>query len=353
MLRYKFLLMFFILIFIFGSVLANGDEGGNGGSSGDSGGGSGGSGGGSSGDSDGDSGGSGSSGESGSVDSSKDSDDSEKGSKDSSSSTSSVPVASDITEDDKKEEDKKDEKSEEKTESESTNVITDEFGKKVTVVTKTEIENGKQETTEIRTFTDDRGNLVTVEIKNELNDGKQETREIITFVDESGREVLIDKSTEIKDGEQEFKNKISVGGVEAVSKLEIERDENGAGKIKIKLSDGNSQLINILPDRASDLALELLNTEGVNLVLDEFEQEDGQLKTVYTAQVNGIGKILGIFDVKLDLRANIDSQNAEVLDVQKPWWFFLVTGLVKPEPIPTETLQTNVQEKPITETVIA
>jgi len=154
------------------------------------------------------------------------------------------------------------------------------------------------------------------------------------------------------------KNSITVNGVKAEAELKIETgDEN---EIKLKLSDGNNQLVNILPDRALEIITEILGSEDAALSLKEVEEGE-QLRAVYVGEVAFTGQLLGLFDVKLDLSTTIDPETAEVIDLERPFWFFLVTGLVEEptpeinetveEPLPIENVTEPVPTEPVVENV--
>ena len=181
-------------------------------------------------------------------------------------------------------------------------------------------------------FIDENGNKVEIETK--IEDGKEKRVEKRTFIDEEGNKVEIKIKSEIKDGKEEFKHSIEINGVKAESKLKIERDfENNETKIKIKLSDGNNQLIKIMPDRASEVAFDVLRSLNFNLTLKEVSGKNGKLKATYFAETNTSGKFLGLVKVKLKLSAQIDPETGELLDVDTPWWFFFVTGVGNEEKI--------------------
>ena len=79
-----------------------------------------------------------------------------------------------------------------------------------------------------------------------------------------------------------------------------------------------------MPDRASEVALRVLESKGVNLELKEVGNEEK--KAVYEATIEKQGRILGLFKAKAKLSTTIDPDTGEVLEVKRPWWLFLVSN---------------------------
>src|SRR3989339_668745 len=66
---------------------------------------------------------------------------------------------------------------------------------------------------------------------------------------------------------------------------------------------------------------------------DSIEQEN-QLKEVgngnetrlaYEIQIERHSRILGIFQAKMKIRTQVDAENGEIIDINKPWWAFIAT----------------------------
>ncbi|MBS3157644.1 hypothetical protein J4442_05770, partial [Candidatus Woesearchaeota archaeon] len=62
-------------------------------------------------------------------------------------------------------------------------------------------------------------------------------------------------------------------------------------------------------------------------------------RAVYEARIEKEGKILGLFKARTELSTRIDPDTGEVLEVKKPWWFFLV-GNVEEVTEPAEITET-------------
>lgn len=113
--------------------------------------------------------------------------------------------------------------------------------------------------------------------------------------------------------------------------LEIEEEtENGTTKLKVKLKNGRSAEVKIMPSVASQKALERLRlrtcSEENNCSIELREFEDGaEMRLAYEIQLERHSRILGIFKSKMNVRAQVDAENGEVLGINKPWWAWLAT----------------------------
>ena len=136
-----------------------------------------------------------------------------------------------------------------------------------------------------------------------------------------------------------LKRKIKIKGNEIESELKIlEKFEDNEIKIKAELSNGNEQEIKIMPDEASEIALEKLNSKGFIIELKEVGEGDN-LRAVYIAEEEKDGRLFGLFKITLKSEAQIDGETGEVISLEKQWWKFLVIS--KPIEIQTLGNQTN------------
>lgn len=122
---------------------------------------------------------------------------------------------------------------------------------------------------------------------------------------------------------------------EVETELEIEEEnENGTLKLKIKLKNGRRVEIKVMPERASEKALERLRLKvcseenNCTIELKEVGRGDNNTKLAYEVQVERHSRILGIFESKMKVRVEVDAETGEVIRVRKPWWAFLA---VEPE----------------------
>ena len=203
------------------------------------------------------------------------------------------------------------------------------------------------------------------ETEDEDDDDKEEnrirlrTREILT---EGNCTIKVEKSIKIEDGkrtevikrrmvcadgtETEFKLKIenrTEDGryrekikyefrgedleVETEDEIDLEEETNGTEyKLKAKMRNGNFTNIKIMPDTASEIALERLKALNFTVQLRERLDDRNVPRVVYNIEANKNGRFLGVFKLAMKVDAQVDPETGELLEVNTPWWAFLVTG---------------------------
>jgi hypothetical protein len=138
------------------------------------------------------------------------------------------------------------------------------------------------------------------------------------------------KQIQIQGGEN---NRITlrVQNSEARTDLDISStEENGKTKMTAKLSNGRNAEIKFMPDVASERALERLRLKNCNESNNcsiELKQvgQGNQSRLAYEVQVERHSRILGLFEAKMQVRAQVDAESGETFGVGKPWWAFLAT----------------------------
>lgn len=101
-------------------------------------------------------------------------------------------------------------------------------------------------------------------------------------------------------------------------------------KLMANLSNGRMAEIKVMPDTASETALRMLRLRVCNesnnctIVLKEVGIGN-QTRPTYEIQAERHAKILGIFQAKMQVNAEIDAETGEVVRVNKPWWSFIAT----------------------------
>jgi hypothetical protein len=124
------------------------------------------------------------------------------------------------------------------------------------------------------------------------------------------------------------KIRLRVGDIEAdADDLNITSDGQ---KLHAKLSNGRNAEIKIMPDTASERALTRLRlkvcNETKNCTIELKQVGTGnQTRLAYEVQAERHSRILGLFQAKMQVRAQVDAENGEVISVGKPWWAFLAT----------------------------
>ncbi|MFH1592167.1 MAG: hypothetical protein ABIB47_02245 [Candidatus Woesearchaeota archaeon] len=111
----------------------------------------------------------------------------------------------------------------------------------------------------------------------------------------------------------------------------VESDEDSSGcvtryRCAKKLSNGRNAEIKVMPETASEKARERLGELDFEVELKEIGKGDGT-KAVYEFKAKKQGRFLGLFKIKGDVIANVDSETGEIVSTKKPWWAFLAGGI--------------------------
>jgi len=110
--------------------------------------------------------------------------------------------------------------------------------------------------------------------------------------------------------------------------VETENDTNNKTKLNAKLSNGRKAEVKIMPDTASEKAIERLGlnvcSQENNCVIQLKEVPVGNNKTAaYEVQVDRHVRILALFSAKAREKVQVDASTGEVIVVKKPWWALL------------------------------
>lgn len=157
--------------------------------------------------------------------------------------------------------------------------------------------------------------------KSEVKDGSETE-------DESDNESEVETEFESEGNKSKFKEKVKlkIGEDEFESELEYEeQNEGNETKIKVKLSNGFKE-IKVMPSTASARALEVLGAkcEERNCSIELKEVGTGnETKAAYEVKAQKEVKVLGLFKAKMQVEAQIDAENGEVIKQKKAWWAFL------------------------------
>ena len=96
------------------------------------------------------------------------------------------------------------------------------------------------------------------------------------------------------------------------------------------LSNGRNATIKIMPNTASETAIERLRLKvcsvdnNCTLVLKEVGN-GSKISMAYQIQANKDSKLLGLFKKKMKVEAQVNAETGDVLSAKKPWWAFLAT----------------------------
>ncbi|MEA3430889.1 MAG: DUF2202 domain-containing protein [Nanoarchaeota archaeon] len=100
------------------------------------------------------------------------------------------------------------------------------------------------------------------------------------------------------------------------------------GRLNARLSNGKNAEIKVMPDAASETALQRLRlkncNEGCSIELKEVSVKN-QVRAAYEVKTQRNSKVLGLFKKTMDVQAQVDAETGEVIQVGKPWWAFLAS----------------------------
>jgi hypothetical protein len=91
------------------------------------------------------------------------------------------------------------------------------------------------------------------------------------------------------------------------------------------LSNGRNAEIKIMPETASQIAIEKLGELNFTIQLKEVGKKDNA-RPVYELTGKKQGKFLGIFKIMAKVEVQVDAEDGNV-KVIKPWWAFLASGI--------------------------
>jgi hypothetical protein len=125
--------------------------------------------------------------------------------------------------------------------------------------------------------------------------------------------------------------RLKVGGVEAKSNMQIGSEYDSAQNktmLKTQLSNGMNAEIKVMPNTASQKAIERLQLKVCNsenncsIELKEVGKGE-QSRAAYEVQAQKEARVLGLFKTKMQVQAQIDAETGEIIKSKKPWWAFL------------------------------
>lgn len=94
------------------------------------------------------------------------------------------------------------------------------------------------------------------------------------------------------------------------------------------LSNGRNAEIKVMPDIASETALQRLRLRNCNGECEIELKEVGrgeQSKLAYEIKTQKRAKFLGLFGTEMSVQAQVNAENGELIRVNKPWWSFLAS----------------------------
>ncbi len=124
---------------------------------------------------------------------------------------------------------------------------------------------------------------------------------------------------------------ITMEKVSVNTSLELEQEmdqERNQTRLKAKLSNGIKAEVKIMPDTASERALERLRLRvcgeenNCSIELKEISEKN---QLTYELQAERHSRLLWLFRKKMKVKAQVDAETGEIIRVKKPWWAFLAS----------------------------
>ena len=167
-------------------------------------------------------------------------------------------------------------------------------------------------------------NQIRKEIRNQISENGQ-----FVYTNRNGTEIIftkVDGQLRLRTGEHQIKTALN---------LSENPDKNNNSIIEVQRGDITRQ-IKIMPDTAAERALERLRlkvcneTNNCTIELKEVPVGNGDNgKVEYNVQIERHSKILGIFEKKMQVSAEVDAETGNVISEHKPWWAFIATEPVE------------------------
>jgi len=123
------------------------------------------------------------------------------------------------------------------------------------------------------------------------------------------------------------KTRLNSGGTKVETELPVESEGN---VIRVTQSNGKNSEIKIMPNTASETALNRLRIRvcseenNCTMILREVSKE-GEMKLAYELQVEKQSKIFGLFKKQMQVSAQVNAENGKIIRTEKPWWAFLAS----------------------------
>jgi hypothetical protein len=160
------------------------------------------------------------------------------------------------------------------------------------------------------------------QIKNEVK--TQEKLQAGEYATADGKQVKVQT-------ESNNQMKLNVGTATASTKMQMTQEQTAEGtKLSVALSNGKNAEVKVMPDTASEKAMEQLKLNacseesGCSIELKEVGSGT-ETKAAYEVQAKKDAKFLGLFKTQIKVQAQVDAETGEVIRTQKSWWSFLAT----------------------------
>lgn len=123
--------------------------------------------------------------------------------------------------------------------------------------------------------------------------------------------------------------RFEVDGVTADCPLNLTQEEfQNRTRLYVNLANGRNAEIKVMPDVASETALQRLRLRDCNGNCTVELREAGvgsQARMIYETKVQRNSRVFGLFGARMNVEAQIDAETGELVRVNKPWWAFLAS----------------------------
>jgi len=122
--------------------------------------------------------------------------------------------------------------------------------------------------------------------------------------------------------------KLQSGNVEANCNMDMTQEQvQNRTRIQVMLSNGMNSEVKIMPNVASETALARLEAKCEGECTIELKEvgTGNQTRAAYEIKTQKQSKVLGLFKAQMQVQAQVDAENGEIIQVKKPWWAFLAS----------------------------
>lgn len=123
--------------------------------------------------------------------------------------------------------------------------------------------------------------------------------------------------------------KLEVGGVSADCPFNFTQEQfENRTRLYAGLSNGRNAEVKIMPDTASETALQRLRLRNCDedCVIEMKEVGLGDsAKLAYEMRTQRNSKVFGLFNARMNIQAQVDAETGELIRTGKPWWAFLAS----------------------------
>jgi hypothetical protein len=184
---------------------------------------------------------------------------------------------------------------------------------------------------------------VDISLKGSVQTGEGNGTQTSTGTQNQGEETNLQNQVMVQAGNYENANgeqmqiqtengfQLRVGNMEAKSSMEISQVQSqNRTMLQAQLSNGMNAEIKVMPDAASETAIERLKLKvcssenSCQIELKEVGTGE-KIRAAYEIQAKKEARFLGLFKTTMQVQAQIDAETGEVIQAKKPWWAFLAS----------------------------